>query len=245
MNSVRLRAWTWSSLFHGALVVYVIYGVHAAPRLLSALQGTVVTWTQPTPAPETSPSPVTAPPPDAASEAPPLPQVDEWRDCLAQQHTDLAAVEFEPETHVCLDYEPILLKGRLPVAGPSAASMSQSQQLAGPVSPCVGQFTASIPEAASPPASGVTRAAAVAQPIEVDYPEAARRRGWEGTVVLTIHVDYDGRITAVSVAQSSGHALLDRSACQAVMAAAYQPALRDGAPVASQTILTVRFVLKD
>ncbi len=44
------------------------------------------------------------------------------------------------------------------------------------------------------------------------YPGMARRRGWQGRVVLDFAVRPDGRISDVRVAQSSGHQVLDRSA---------------------------------
>lgn len=44
------------------------------------------------------------------------------------------------------------------------------------------------------------------------YPALARQRGWSGTVVLAFVVDADGRLNDIDIAQSSGFALLDRSA---------------------------------
>ncbi len=44
------------------------------------------------------------------------------------------------------------------------------------------------------------------------YPEAARRRGAEGLVRLTLRVSGDGRLIAAKLASSSGSTLLDRAA---------------------------------
>jgi protein TonB len=44
------------------------------------------------------------------------------------------------------------------------------------------------------------------------YPEIARAQGEQGTVVLSITVDDAGHIAEISVKQSSGYSLLDRSA---------------------------------
>ncbi len=44
------------------------------------------------------------------------------------------------------------------------------------------------------------------------YPDMARRRGWEGTVLLGLSVESDGRLDKIHVARSSGYAVLDRSA---------------------------------
>lgn len=44
------------------------------------------------------------------------------------------------------------------------------------------------------------------------YPRLAQRRGWEGTVVLSVRILPDGRLGMIHVEKSSGRALLDRSA---------------------------------
>ena len=64
------------------------------------------------------------------------------------------------------------------------------------------------------------------------YPSTSRRRGEEGTVVLAIHIDARGRVTAARVARSSGHARLDRAALEAVRHWRYQPATRAGVAIA-------------
>ncbi len=47
---------------------------------------------------------------------------------------------------------------------------------------------------------------------KADYPEAARREGWEGTVMIEVAVDEEGRPRSSRVQQSSGFAVLDRAA---------------------------------
>ena len=49
-----------------------------------------------------------------------------------------------------------------------------------------------------------------------EYPLVARRRGWEGTVVLSFVVESDGALRRIQVARSSGYDLLDTSAVAAV-----------------------------
>lgn len=48
------------------------------------------------------------------------------------------------------------------------------------------------------------------------YPRLAQRRGWEGTVVLTVRILFDGRLDKIRIKRSSGRSLLDRSAKQAL-----------------------------
>lgn len=49
-----------------------------------------------------------------------------------------------------------------------------------------------------------------------DYPELARRRGWEGRVMVALNVASDGQLQQIRVARSSGFALLDESALQSL-----------------------------
>lgn len=44
------------------------------------------------------------------------------------------------------------------------------------------------------------------------YPRIARRRGWQGTVVLSVRILPNGRLANIRVVRSSGRAVLDRSA---------------------------------
>lgn len=48
------------------------------------------------------------------------------------------------------------------------------------------------------------------------YPRVARRRGWEGTVYLTALLDEEGVVLTVEVTKSSGYAVLDEAALEAV-----------------------------
>jgi protein TonB len=48
------------------------------------------------------------------------------------------------------------------------------------------------------------------------YPEAARRRGTEGTVRLRLSVTADGKLEAARIEESSGSPLLDRAAIRLV-----------------------------
>ncbi|MBN1917397.1 MAG: TonB family protein [Verrucomicrobia bacterium] len=75
------------------------------------------------------------------------------------------------------------------------------------------------------------------------YPVIARRQGWEGTVVLDVDVLADGRVSAVTVACSSGHEVLDRAATDAVRRWLFRPAMRLGEPIADAVRVPVRFQL--
>ncbi|MBB4066050.1 energy transducer TonB [Gellertiella hungarica] len=72
------------------------------------------------------------------------------------------------------------------------------------------------------------------------YPQAARARGEEGTVLVVFRIDPGGRVLSTSLARSSGHSALDEAAVAMVERASPVPAPPPGA---STTITApVRFV---
>ena len=78
--------------------------------------------------------------------------------------------------------------------------------------------------------------------VRIPYPEDARSRGIEGTVVLSVLVDEDGRVRAVKVISGPG-AGLDQAAAKAVERIRFRPALRKGQPVAAQITYRYTFLL--
>jgi periplasmic protein TonB len=75
------------------------------------------------------------------------------------------------------------------------------------------------------------------------YPDSARRRGIEGTVIVKAYVTEQGRVEQVQVEQSAGHADLDRAAVEAVGRWRFEPARRGRLPVAMWVSIPVKFIL--
>jgi len=75
------------------------------------------------------------------------------------------------------------------------------------------------------------------------YPAIARQQGWEGTVVLRVQIQADGKIGAIQILQSTGHKVLDDAAIEAVRAAQFQPARHNGVPITSWVEVPVTFRL--
>lgn len=73
------------------------------------------------------------------------------------------------------------------------------------------------------------------------YPEAAQRSGDSGTVVLQVEVGTDGKPGDITIARRSGSRELDRAAVEAVRGWTFEPAIRDGKPVASTVQVPVDF----
>ena len=76
------------------------------------------------------------------------------------------------------------------------------------------------------------------------YPEQARRRRLEGTVVLEALVGGKGKVDNVTVHASSGHQLLDEAALRAVRDWLFEPGQRGGMPVTAKVLVPVRFALR-
>lgn len=76
------------------------------------------------------------------------------------------------------------------------------------------------------------------------YPTAARRNGYEGTVVLEILVDAGGRVRDLQVQKTSGHSVLDQSAVRTVSGWLFEPELRFGIPVTSRVKIPITFKLE-
>jgi protein TonB len=75
------------------------------------------------------------------------------------------------------------------------------------------------------------------------YPPDAARRGEEGIVVLLVNVAANGAATGVRVYASSGFALLDRAARDAVARWRFKTKNEDGLPVPTRTLIRIRFTL--
>lgn len=66
-----------------------------------------------------------------------------------------------------------------------------------------------------------------------EYPRRARARGWEGTTLIQLHIDVEGRVTSGVVLTSSGHEELDRAALLAAGRWRFTAARRGDTPVES------------
>lgn len=81
--------------------------------------------------------------------------------------------------------------------------------------------------------------------VEPRYPEAARDSNREGSVLVEVRIQANGRAGEVTVAHSSGSRLLDTAAVNAVKQWRWEPARRGDAPIESTARYRVRFVLEE
>lgn len=95
-----------------------------------------------------------------------------------------------------------------------------------------------------------TAPAAGASPLPIDgacpppiFPKIAQLRGWSGTVHLSIDVSASGSVTGVRIDSSSGHAILDEAAKEAVRSWRFRPAIRGGFPASVTVRKPIEFSL--
>jgi periplasmic protein TonB len=79
--------------------------------------------------------------------------------------------------------------------------------------------------------------------VQPRYPDSARRRGVEGTVIIKAYVTEQGRVEQVQVERSAGHADLDAAAAEAVGRWRFEPARRGRQAIAMWVSIPVRFML--
>lgn len=83
-------------------------------------------------------------------------------------------------------------------------------------------------------------------PLEVPsppYPRLARRAGEQGSVLLRLELDREGRVARVEVVESSGFSRLDRAAQETLSGWRFEPRREDGRAVASSVLHRVTFRL--
>jgi len=99
------------------------------------------------------------------------------------------------------------------------------------------------------PPTSVSASASISRDVEYlynpppGYPPRARRMGMEGEVLIRTRVLPNGRCDELELVQSSGYALLDRAAMEAVRKWRFRPARRGDEQVSSRIEIPVRFRL--
>lgn len=76
------------------------------------------------------------------------------------------------------------------------------------------------------------------------YPEIAMDRGWEGKVLMKVHVLASGKPDSVSVVKSSGKDLLDNEAVRTVKKWSFVPAKRGTTPIDGWVTVPISFKLQ-
>lgn len=91
-------------------------------------------------------------------------------------------------------------------------------------------------------AAGVDRAPRKRSCPRPDFPEALRREGLEGRVIVSVDVTTDGRTRDAKLVTRL-HPELDRNALRAALRCRFDPAMLDGKPVLVRIPIPFRFVI--
>lgn len=179
----------------------------------------------PRPNAENSPEPVQKDPPPSPSHIP------DDRPATAEPVEQIEPVEIEPEP-------------------PSRRQVISKQHLVHPEG--IGSSESDSPgEVHSEPSPGSRASSSGVEQVRAApdyavnppprYPYSARKRGWEGTVMVRVLVSRSGRALEASVENSSGYTLLDRSALKAVQRWTFHPGKRGEIAIKSEVLVPVIF----
>ncbi len=89
----------------------------------------------------------------------------------------------------------------------------------------------------------ITQARYRGTPIPEEYPLMARRRGWQGTVMVEVWLDASGEQLKREILQSSGYALLDQAALRSVARNQFTPYTINGVGHPARLHLPVIYTL--
>jgi protein TonB len=195
-----MRTAIWCScLLHAGLLTAVAAGAsgsHAPrPPFVANVLDTPAAEPVPSPSPEPVPE-VVEPVEIESAELPPLPELPpelppEPRAAPVDVVPPVAAV---PRREAPIDWRWVWRRDRSPMSVPA------------------------VPAAVAAPERAHTPTVEPGSNVPPAYPTLARRRGWQGTVLLRVVCDAAGAVVAIEVVRSSGHASLDDAARQAVRA---------------------------
>jgi len=175
---------------------------------------------------------------------------------LAKSSAARPAIAVEPEPSV----SPVRIMAENRQKKKSRPAADTKNRISVAVNPTAGQGAVSGSPAKSPFPSALSApaaSAALALPTPVIvraqpkykqnpapvYPSLARKRGWQGKVVLEVVILVDGSIEEVRLHSGSGFALLDKAAIASVGQWRFWPEMHDGKAVPSKVLVPVNYTL--
>ncbi len=179
------------------------------------------------------------------SDAPLMPKVLRDLDLDKEVKDSPAALVGSPLAVKAPDFDSVAALFNEDVAVEQSDIRSSSQSEANPVSAGRKAETANMEEMAS--GSG-EKLNSQALPLydknpKPDYPQVARSRGWQGTVVFEVMVDIDGMVDRITLMESSGYRVLDRAARKSVYRWRFIPAHVGGVAVPCKIQVPIDFHL--
>jgi len=168
--------------------------------------------------------PVVVPPQEVEPPKPPPPRI-------VHQETPPPVQQPTPQLRT-LPAEQNIAPDALTVPENTTAPKSSGPVVAAPPAPKVEE-----------PVTEATANAAYLKNPPPDYPAYAQRQGWEGKVLLRVHVLANGKADKVEIKQSSGRKTLDDSALSSVKNWTFVPSKRGSTPIDGWATVPIEFKL--
>lgn len=138
--------------------------------------------------------------------------------------------------------EPVRVLPQIQTAAPVPSTVQEAAPSEPPVAVAPVASAPPAPPAELPVTEPIGRAGYLNNP-PPDYPAAAVRQHWEGTVVLRVRVLSDGHVDTIEVRESSGRRVLDEQAMRTVKAWVFTPSKRGGTPIDGWATVPIEFRL--
>lgn len=123
-----------------------------------------------------------------------------------------------------------------PVPEAEAVYSRSAEAVLSPPEAAVSEAAAAVPDFYTPPV--------FLEKIDPAYPPTAVKKGLEGTVILLLEIDENGKLTGSEIVRSSGHRLLDKAALRAVGKWSFSPGKIGEKAVSGSVTAEIRFELK-
>ncbi len=206
---------------HGGLIYWLNQQpTPALPVVPPEIPPMEIEFTRPAP-PVVEPPPPPPPPPVVEPPPPPPPVVDE----LAAK----PAPKPIPKPKPTPPPKPVPKPVEPPPPAPAPPPVAAPAPVAPPAPPA--------PAPVTPPSAN---AAYLKNPAP-EFPSLAQRRGWEGTVLLRVHVLASGSPAEIQIQTSSGRELLDNAALQAVKRWQFVPSKQGGNAIDGWVSVPIEF----
>lgn len=219
-KSVYLWAGTGIVLLHLAAVwVYLNYE-EPAPTIVPKHEVAIEFIKPETPPPvvEPPPPPPPPPPPKVQKVAPPPPQpIAALKTAPAVENVAPTDITVQENTKAEATSEPVMA-----ASGPLDKSAPMTEVTPPPAPPA--------PKVEEPVTEASANAGYLNNP-KPDYPGAALRNGWGGTVILRVRVLASGAPESATVKKSTGKKVLDDAAVNTVMKWTFVPSKRGSTPI--------------
>jgi protein TonB len=144
-----------------------------------------------------------------------------------------------PERDVVLPPKPVMIETRVLVPNPEVQITLTPEPP--PIAVAVIEHPAVVPASGNDGPPRAITPADYLRPPATQYPLLAKQQRQQGLVVLRVMIDMDGRPTDIQIEHSSGFALLDRAARDAVREALFKPYVENGVAHNIQVLVPIEF----